>query len=153
MQASVLRPQLLHLDARNASRHQRLLELVKAMENCGIGPAMNLADASREERYQPAFYKSAFVLPKSVNASQRSLFCESARRAGVPVDPGFSGLHRIHSKQRFRATGDLPNATQFHERLISLHHTALLSSAETVKQIAEILQDCFEDGYNPGSRK
>ena len=153
MQAAVLRPQLLQLDARNAFRHQRLLELAKALGNRGICPAMNLDDAPREMSNQPAFYKSAFLLPKSVNDSQRSQFCESARRAGVPVDPGFSGLHRIHSKQRFRAIGDLPHATQLHNRLISMHHTALLSSPETVKQIAEILQDCFEDGYDSSGRK
>ncbi len=147
MQAAVLLPQLLQLNARNSIRHQRLLELVKALGNSGICPAMNLMDAPREVNNQPAFYKSAFLLPKSVTETRRSQFCESARRAGVPVDPGFRGLHRIHSRQRFRAVGDLPNATQLHERLISLHHTALLSSAETVKEIAEILQDCFEDGY------
>lgn len=153
MQAAVLLPQLLQLNARNADRHQRLRELVKALGNSSIRPAMNLDDAPSALSNQPAFYKSAFLLPKGVNDSQRSQFCESARCAGIPVDPGFSGLHRIHSKQRFRTVGDLPNATQLHDRLITLHHTALLSSAETVKQIAEILQDCFEDGYTVGGRK
>jgi perosamine synthetase len=147
MQAAVVRPQLLDLDARNAFRHQRLRELVKALGNGGICPAMNLQDEAGAVDYQPAFYKSAFLLPQSVNDTTRKQFCDSARRGGVPVDPGFSGLHRIHSRQRFRAVGSLPHATQLHERLISLHHTALLSSAETVKQIAEILQDCFDDGY------
>ena len=147
MQAAVVRPQLLTLDAHNAFRHQRLLELVKVLSRGGIRAAMNLEDAPSEFSRQPAFYKSAFLLPQSVSDTRRKQFCESARRAGIPVDPGFSGLHRIHSKQRFRAVGNLPQATQLHERLISLHHTALLSSAETVKQIAEILQDCFDDGY------
>jgi len=153
MQAAVLLPQLLKLDVRNADRHQRLLELVNALGNSGICPAMNLVNAPRAVSHQPAFYKSAFMLPRSDHDNQRKHFCESVRCAGIPVDPGFSGLHRIHSRQRFRAVGDLPNATQLHKRLISLHHTALLSSAETVKQIAEILQDCFEDGYTVGGRK
>jgi dTDP-4-amino-4,6-dideoxygalactose transaminase len=147
MQAAVVRPQLLSLDAHNACRLQRLRELVKALSNGGIRAAMNLLDAPTEAGSQPVFYKSAFLLPQSVNDVRRKQFCDSARRAGVPVDPGFSGLHRIHSRQRFRAVGSLPHATQLHERLISLHHTALLSSAETVRQIAEILQDCFDDGY------
>ena len=149
MQAAVLLPQLLQLDARNTIRHQRLLELVTALGVGGIPAAMNLPDEAGSVSNQPAFYKSAFLLPKSVNENQRKQFCESARRLGVPVDPGFSGLHRIHSRQRFRAVGDLPNATQLHDRLISLHHTALLSSAETVKQIVEIIQDCFDHGYTP----
>ena len=153
MQAAVLLPQLLKLDARNADRHQRLLELVNALRNSGICPAMNLVNAPGSVSHQPAFYKSAFMLPQSTDAGQREQFCESARGAGIPFDPGFNGLHRIHSRQRFRTAGDLPNATQLHNRLISLHHTALLSSAETVKQIAKILQDCFEDRYTPGGRK
>jgi len=153
MQAAVLLPQLLKLDARNAARHQRLRELVNALGNSGIRPAMNLVDAPGAVRNQPAFYKSAFMLPRSDSEDQRKQFCESARCAGVPVDPGFSGLHRIHSRQRFRAVGDLPNATQLHNRLISLHHTALLSSAETLKQIAEILQDCLDDGYTSCGQK
>lgn len=153
MQAAVLRPQLLELDARNAYRHLRILELVNALGNSGIRPAMNLVDAPRDVINQPALYKAAFLLPQSVAETRRSQFCESARRAGVPVDPGFRGLHRIHGKQRFRAVGDLPNATQLHDRLITLHHTALLSSAETVKQIAEILQDCFEDAYTSGGHE
>ncbi len=147
IQAAVLLPQLLQLNDRNAVRLERLWELVTALGDGGIRTAMNLRNAAGSVDNRPAFYKSAFLLPQSATETQRSPFCESARRAGVPVDPGFSGLHRIHSRQRFRAVCDLPNATQLHDRLITLHHTALLSSAETVKQIAEILQDCFEDGY------
>ena len=150
MQAAVLLPQLLQLDARNTVRHQRLWELVTALGDGGIRAAMNLQDEAGSGRNQPVFYKSAFVLPKSGNDNQRSQFCESARRAGVPVDPGFSGLHKIHSKQRFRVVGDLPNATQLHDRLITLHHTALLSSSKIVQQISEILQDRFDVGYTPG---
>lgn len=149
MQAAVLLPQLLKLDALNADRHQRLQELVNALEHSGIRPAMNLMDSVGSMSNQPAFYKSAFMLPPSDNDNQRKQVCESARCAGIPVDPGFSGLHRIHSRQRFRAVGDLTNATQLHDRLITLHHTALLSSPENVKQIAGILQDCFDDGYTP----
>jgi len=153
MQAAVLLPQLLQLDTRNTIRHQRLLELVTALSAGGIFAAMNLSDEAGSVNHQPVFYKSAFLLPKGVDENQRKQFCESARRVGVPVDPGFSGLHKIHSRQRFRAVDGLPNATQLHERLISLHHTALLSSAETVKQIAKILQDRLHDDYTPGSRK
>ena len=151
MQAAVLLPQLLQLDARNTIRHQRLSELLTALGDGGFCSAMNMGDEAGSVSNQPALYKSAFLLPKGVNESQRRQFCESARRVGVPVDPGFSGLHKIHSRQRFRAVGDLPNATQLHDRLITLHHTALLSSAETVEQIAEILQDLFDAGYTAGS--
>ena len=147
MQAAVLLPQLSQLDSRNTARLERLRELVTALGNDGIRTAMNLQDAAGSLDAQSAFYKSAFLLPQSVNDVRRKQFCESARRAGVPIDPGFSGLHRIHSRQRFRAVGELQHATQFHDRLIVLHHTALLSSAETLKQIAKILQDCFDDGY------
>jgi perosamine synthetase len=151
MQAAIVLPQLLQLNDRNAVRLERLWELVTALGDGGIRTAMNLRNAAGSVNNRPAFYKSAFLLPTSVTETRQSQFCESARRAGVPVDPGFRGLHRIHSRQRFRAVGGLPNATQLHHRLITLHHTALLSSAETVREIAEILQDCFNDRYTRGS--
>ncbi|MBC7966856.1 MAG: aminotransferase class V-fold PLP-dependent enzyme, partial [Fuerstia sp.] len=89
MQAAVLRPQLLNLNARNASRHLRLRELVKALANGGIRAAMNLQDEAESVDNQPAFYKSAFLLPQTENDIRRKAFCESARRSGIPVDPGF----------------------------------------------------------------
>ena len=153
MQAAVLLPQLLQLDVHNEQRHQRLLDLMAAMEispqidvaavrpaNSNIQSAMNLSDGVQAGKNQPAYYKAAFLLHGHFSESERLQFCDSARLAGVPIDPGFSGLHKIHSRQRFRAVGDLANATELHQRLVTLHHTALLSSVETVQQIGEILR-------------
>lgn len=152
MQAAVLLPQLLQLDVQNEQRHRRLLDLLAAM---GISPqvdvhavrpvssdiqaAMNLWDGVEAGENQPAYYKAAFLLHKRFSESRREQFCDSARLAGVPIDPGFSGLHKIHGRQRFRTVGDLANATELHQRLVTLHHTALLSSVETIEQIGEIL--------------
>lgn len=160
MQAAVLLPQLLQLDIHNAQRQQRLLDLMAAI---GISPqidpnamspasshiqsAMNLYDGVQADENQPAYYKSAFLLQQHVSESQRVQFCDSARLAGVPIDPGFSGLHKIHSKQRFRAVGNLTNATELHRRLVILHHTALLSSVETIQQVAEILRKSIYGEY------
>lgn len=157
MQAAVLLPQLLQLDVRNQQRHERLLQLLNAI---GISPrsnlpplrlptavdstsqmqsAMNLRDDVAAGDNQPAYYKAAFLMPERFTESQRATFCDAARSAGVPIDPGFSGLHKIHSKQRFRSIGDLNNASSLHQRMVTLHHTALLSSEETIQQIGEIL--------------
>ncbi len=153
MQAAVLLPQLLRLDAYNVQRHQRLLKLIAALgissQSPGVGErpasrhmqsAMNLIQGEQGGKNQPAYYKAAFLLHKDFSESGRIQFCDSARLAGVPIDPGFGGLHKIHSRQRFRAVGELANATELHERLVTLHHTALLSSVETIQQVSEILR-------------
>ena len=157
MQAAVLLPQLLQLDVRNQQRHSRLLQLLNAIgisppnlpqsnlpsaedSNSQMQSAMNLPDGVATGDNQPAYYKAAFLLPERFTESQRATFCDAARSAGVPIDPGFSGLHKIHSKQRFRSIGDLNNASSLHQRLVTLHHTALLSSKETIQQIGEILR-------------
>jgi perosamine synthetase len=153
MQAAVLLPQLQQLDVHNLQRHRRVLGLLAAV---GISPqidvsatrtgstnvrtSMNLCDDVEAHDNQPTYYKAAFLLHNGVSEDQREQFCDSARRAGVPIDPGFSGLHKIHSRHRFRAVGELVNATNFDRRLVTLHHTALLSSVETIQQIAEILR-------------
>ena len=152
MQAAILLPQLSQLDARNAHRHQRILEMVAAMKmlpdaetsaagvaRYNLKVAMNLPDQSQAESNLPAYYKSAFLLRDGMTEVQRIQICDAIRNEGVPVDPGFSGLHKIHSRQRFRTVNDLPNATQFHQRLITLHHTALLTSSEAIHRIAEML--------------
>lgn len=160
MQAAVLLPQLLQLDVHNEQRHRRLLDLLTAM---GISPqidanaarpassdihsAMNLSGGVGANHKRPAFYKAAFLLHKDISEGQRVQFCDSARLAGIPIDPGFSGLHKIHSKQRFHAVGDLVNVTELHQRLVTLHHTALLSSVETLEQICEILRKRIGSGY------
>lgn len=160
MQAAVLLPQLLQLDARNDQRHRRLLELLIAI---GISPqasgkpvkrtaddlriGINLSNGGDAEHNPSAYYKAAFLLPERFTETQRAMFCDSARGAGIPIDPGFSGLHKIHSKQRFRSIGDLNNASSLHQRLVTLHHTALLSSVETVQQIGEILRKQIHSHY------
>ena len=154
MQAAVLLPQLLQLDVHNEQRHRRLLQLLTAMgillhvdaaarlvsSDLPIRSAMNLRDSTEAGGNQSAYYKAAFLLDERFSEIERVQFCDSVRLAGVPIDPGFRGLHKIHSKQRFRAVGDLAHATELHQRLITLHHTALLSSDETIQKIGEILR-------------
>jgi len=160
MQAAVLLPQLLLLDVYSQQRHQRLFDLMAAMEispridaaavrlaNSHIRSAMNLRDRVEAGKTHPAYYKAAFLLPQHVSESKRVQFCDSARLAGIPIDPGFSGLHKIHSRQRFRVVGDLANATELHRRLVTLHHTALLSSVKTIQQIGEILRKQIFSDY------
>ena len=141
MQAAVLLPQLAQLDARNAIRRERLQQIVDALEISPIlRPAFDFSNLMRANSSQAALYKAAFLSPPQWTEQHRSRFCEFARKQGVPIDPGFHGLHRIHGKQRFRSIGNLPNADRLHQHLMTLHHTALLSSAESGIQIAEILK-------------
>ncbi len=140
MQAAVLLPQLAQLDARNAIRRERLQRLIRAIGgDADIRPAFNLSGLTSSNSNLPAFYKAAFLSPPHWTEQDRGQFYASIRAQGVPLDPGFSGLHRIHSKRRFQTIGDLPNANRLHEHLMTLHHTPLLCPAETMPQIAKIL--------------
>ena len=42
------------------------------------------------------------------------------RKQGIAFDPAFPALHLIHSKSRFRAIGDLPNATSLHDEIVDV---------------------------------
>ena len=140
MQAAVLLPQLTQLDARNAIRRERLQQLIRALGNdSALCPAFDLSELTIPNGCLPSFYKAAFLSPRHWTEQDRDRFCESVRERGVPLDPGFSALHRIHSKRRFQSIGDLPNANRLHEHLMTLHHTPLLCSAETMPQIAGMM--------------
>lgn len=139
MQSAVLLPQLRQLDDRNALRTKRLQMLVESTGVSRLQPAFALKGLSSSETSTAAFYKAAFAAPFDWTEQQRKRFCEKARSFGVPIDPGFSGLHRIHSRQRFRSIGQLPNTDRWHSQLMTLHHTALLGAAESIPIIAEIL--------------
>lgn len=139
MQAAVLRPQVLQLDERNAARLQRARQWQQELASVSGFQSTISAEAITSTHQSPVFYKMAFLLNSPLDANDRNTVCESARAAGIPLDPGFSSLHLIHSQRRFRAVGDLPHATELHSRLTTLHHTALLhSEGSTTAMISEL---------------
>jgi hypothetical protein len=52
----------------------------------------------------------------------------------------------IHAKSRFRAVGNLPNATAMHHQLVTLHHPVLLAHEDDVRRIAtQLSADSFPE--------
>ena len=86
---------------------------------------------------QPAFYKVGFQYdPAAFDGLPRNRFCEALRAEGIAVDAGFRGLHLIHARSRFRAAGELLQATDADARSVTLHHPVLLGHQRDIEQIA-----------------
>ncbi len=137
MQAAVLLPQLQQLDERNRNRLQRAAEFLRTLQSGENSLAESLLPAVwppidvSSSMLQPVFYKLALLLNPTVACSRREVICRTAREHGLPLDAAFRALHRIHSQRRFRSVGDLPNASELHDRLIVLHHSPSLSTPTT----------------------
>jgi dTDP-4-amino-4,6-dideoxygalactose transaminase len=141
MQAAVLLPQLKQLDARNQHRFENAVRLqTEFLSSDVLKPAISPLLSGDDSGQKPAFYKLAFRLADKFSDRQRELFCESAREVGVPLDPGFHALHRIHSQRRFRSVGELPNATSTHDRMMILHHTGLGGDEAEILSVIKRLQ-------------
>jgi perosamine synthetase len=132
LQAAVLLPQLERLDQDNAVR----LANIKTL-NDQIGESQlitPMADFSTRNS-TPTFYKFGVQLNPSSGLS-RTQFSKAMRAEGIAFDPGFDGLHRTHSKRRFRAVGELAVADAAHKGCVVLHHPVLLGDASGIEQCA-----------------
>lgn len=139
LQAAVLLPQLHTLDQQNQIRAAAVQQLRTALAG---SPAVSLV-LSPEFHSTPltsaglataAFYKTALLL-KSVPAARSELSTACLTR-GIPLHPGFTALHTTHAKSRFITRGSLDNAARLAERLLVLHHSALLLPADSLLQMA-----------------
>ena len=139
MQAAVLVPQLQQLDARNAARQIRAVQLANCLSPQSLLKPTLTADDFISELTRPAFYKFGLILSDQFDAPDREQFSVEARKLGIPLDPALPALHLTHSSRRFRAVGDLINAQNLHTRLMTLHHTALLQSESEINEMAAAL--------------
>ena len=135
MQAAVLLPQLQQLDERNQQRSQAVEKIREALSSTS---ALQLI-APVSEHVRPAWYKLAFHY-NGAESESRDDFARRMRSAGIALDPGFSALHLTHAKSRFRPVGSLPNASQLHDQLLTLHHPVLLSGDATLRRVADLLR-------------
>jgi dTDP-4-amino-4,6-dideoxygalactose transaminase len=137
LQAVALLPQLNQLDARNALRQEnadRLRQLL--VDQTGLTAFDNSAINAL-----PGYYKFGFTYDADAFAGlSRESFAAAMRAEGIAVDPGFRALHRIHSRRRFRAVGDLLNADRADECVLTLHHPVLLGSDEDIDQIGTAIE-------------
>jgi perosamine synthetase len=140
LQAAALRPQLAKLPAMNARRAENVKELVAALpvEPRGLSPWVR-----DDPNGSPAFYKLGFHYDAAAVGLSREVFVKAIRAEGVALDAGFKALHCGRSPSRFRASGDLPNATAAHDGCVVLHHPVLALSRADVRQVAEAVAKVY----------
>jgi dTDP-4-amino-4,6-dideoxygalactose transaminase len=133
MQAAVLLPQWDQLAMHTQRRADNVAHLAQLLGDAhGLLMLRSTLDGS-----QPAYYKVGFQYdPATFDGLPRDRYCEALRAEGIAVDPGFRGLHLIHARSRFRAAGELSQATDADARCVTLHHPVLLGDRRDMEQIA-----------------
>ncbi len=156
MQSALLLPQWNSLDADNAARSQVVADL---RDLPGLVP-LSVAIFSETGRpvsekmatNHPAYYKLGFWYDPAVfGGLPRERFCQAMRAEGISIDPGFAGLHQIHARSRFRASGELTQASRACTGVVMLHHPLLLeglsaprefrAALDKIKLHAQLLRD------------
>ena len=135
MQAAVLLPQLKQLDERNAARLAAADRLATSLAGQSTLKPTLSAEEFDAALNHPAFYKFSILLADQFDAAARERISWAARKQNIPLDPALPALHLTHSARRFRAVGELRNASNLHSRLMTLHHTALLKSLLEIEQM------------------
>ena len=139
MQAAVLRPQLEALAERHWRRAEHARRIGDAMaERAGFAPFLGYDEHGADQ--SAAYYKFGFRYDAgALGGLSRKAFCAAMRAEGFAVDPGFRGLHRTHSRRRFRTAGPLTVADAIDEDVVTLHHPLLLESHEEVDEFVRAL--------------
>ena len=136
MQAAVLIPQLAALPERTKRRLESVRKIVNALTPTNpLVPALHPNACETDDIL--AFYKVAFRFDAVGAGESREDFTGRMREHGVALDAAFPGLHLIHGKSRFRAAGDLSNASRLHEELVTLHHPVLLHEVDSIISVVE----------------
>ena len=138
LQAAVLVPQLDRLAERNQLRAANVSRLLSLLSD--VAGLRCFVDAGSSAESSPGFYKLGFWLDASKLGSSREDFACTIRASGVALDPGFRALHRTHARGRFRAFGDLPNATRADESIVVLHHPVLLGTEADLQAIRKAIR-------------
>ncbi len=127
MQAAVLLPQLHQLDERTRTRTDSAEKLFDALATTtGLTPIRSSYKDS-----MPGYYKAGFQYePTAFGGLTRDSFSTAMIAEGFAVYPGFRSLHKIHSKKRYRAVGDLQEADRADDNILTLHHPILLDTSD-----------------------
>ncbi len=134
VQAALLLPQWNQLQRDNEVRTRTVSDLATHLShpNKTTAPLVPLSQpdltaGTEPTSYAPAFYKLGFWYNSAaLEGLSRERFCRAMRAEGIAIDPGFAGLHLIHARSRFRASGPLTQATRACSEVVMLHHPLLL---------------------------
>lgn len=150
MQAAILLPQLQLLEPRTvlrmagADRLQHQLQGDPLLEPV-IPAELQLESSQRPADFLPAFYKLAFRLRTGLPQELRRAIAARCQDDGILLFPAFSALHTIHARSRWRAAGDLGNAEDLGQRLLTLHHPLLLQPPDGIDRVAAGIRRITEE--------
>jgi perosamine synthetase len=137
IQAAAVIPQWRRIDAANARRRTAAGWLSGQL---GCFPGLTLGDSVLAESC-PAYYKLGMWYDAAAFSSlPRDAFAEAVRAEGIALDSGFRALHKTHSAQRFRKSGELTHATRADECVLTLHHPVLLGNEDELRQIVTAVE-------------
>ena len=147
MQAAMLLPQWLGLKQDNAVRAKVVEELEHlhglaefSRDVCLAGMRTPDHARLRSGERSDVFYKLGFWYDAGAfEGLPRDRFCQAMRAEGIALDPGFPGLHQIHARRRFRASGELAQATRACASVGMLHHPLLLEEATAARDFRAAL--------------
>ncbi len=143
LQAAVLRPQLARLEADTRTRFESVQFIRRELLAHGVRGLEPFANDVGEHR--PAFYKVGFRFDPDPFGLPRELFVRAMRAEGVAFDAGFKALHVGRSASRFRAVGDLAEATRAGESCVKLHHPVLLLGNEPAALVARAVETVYRN--------
>lgn len=132
LQAAAILPQWQRLDAANARRRIAVDWLSSRLSRIS---GLTLPHSHPSDSHA-AYYKLGMQYDAvALSGLTRDAFAAAVRAEGIALDAGFRALHKTHSSQRFRKTGDLPHATRADDCVLTLHHPVLLEREEQWQQI------------------
>lgn len=133
LQAAVLIPQLEQLDGLNMRRGQAVTQLKSLLSEV---PGLTFF-RDESESILPAYYKVGLRYDsQAFSGLTREQFVTSLHAEGIAIDSGFRSLHLIHAARRFRAVGELIEATKADSGMLTLHHPVLLEEQSALEEIA-----------------
>jgi perosamine synthetase len=140
LQAAVLLPQLKELDARNAERGRRVVQLLAALRDLpGLTPLVRLGTD-----HVPVYYKLGFQFDAQAFGLERPEFVAALRAEGMAFDEGFQAAHVGRSARRFRAATPLSEATRAGQAMVVLHHPVLLAGERVVAEVATAVAKVYD---------
>src|SRR5262245_23085059 len=137
LQAAAIIPQWERLDAANAARTRAVAWLTPRLGR--IGGLTLFSNPPSDST--PGYYKLGLQYdPAAFAGLSRDQFAAAVRAEGIALDPGFRGLHKTHSSQRYRKAGELTHATRADEGVLTLHHPVLQGSESHLTQIVAAIE-------------
>ncbi|WP_437192262.1 DegT/DnrJ/EryC1/StrS family aminotransferase [Planctomicrobium sp. SH527] len=129
MQAAVLLPQIARLPERRQQRESIAAGIrAVSLSQSGLRPFQNLVPDCELDYFKLGFWYD----PQSFSGLTREAFCAAMRAEGIPFAPGFRGLHLVHARNRFRASGDLSTGDLADQSIVVLHHPYLMEGDSAI---------------------